>query len=82
MSDQHKTTQREALARFLMGGSRDFQDEGQPYEELSGGMRARREQPKWGAPVWPEIPLWDWHKGGEAERILRFLGIDPEAPAT
>lgn len=74
-------TQREALARFLMGGSRRFQDAGLPYETFSNGTRARREQPKWGDPIWPEMPMWDWNHGGEAERILRFLNIDPEAPA-
>jgi len=78
MPDPQTTTAREALARFLMGGSREWQDMGQPYEQLTQ-HKVRREQPKSGAPIWPEMPMWEWKHGGEAERILRFLGLDPEA---
>lgn len=80
MADKTETTAREALARFLMGGSRDFQDMGQPYEQLSV-HRVRREQPKHSRLFYPEMPMWEWERGAEAERILRFLGMDPEAPA-
>lgn len=74
-------TNREALARFLMGGHADSQDDGQPYERLQSGLITRREQPKAGPAMWPEMPQWEWQHGAEAERILLFLGLDPEAPA-
>ena len=72
-----KMSRRESLARFLMGGSRSYQDAMQPYEQLCV-HRVRREQPKYGAPIYPEMPMWEWQQGSRAREILEFLGLDPE----
>lgn len=72
-------TKYEALARFLCGGTPEWQDMTQPYEELSPGLRARREQPDCGPAIYPEMPMWEWKHGAAARDILTFLGIDPDA---
>ena len=50
---QTPPTRREALARHLMGCGPQWQDMPQPYEQMSSGLLARREQPEWGPRRYP-----------------------------